>query len=198
MNSVASCFTRGIFPLTRTFLQSTRRRAMSYTPMSPPRLFDLCVRQAFDAALERIRTHPHEARFKHPRNWTALHCCVEHVAPLELVKAIYQAHPESLTAKDWQGITPQEAAVDLETKEFLKQETAQRREHGHAVKATPERNSAMLGIHAGAVNDPVLLGKILAHATNLSEQISNLQKTTTGLQREVEQLMATLKAIESK
>jgi hypothetical protein len=179
---------------TGTFLQATRR-AMSYTPMSPPPLFDLCVRQSFDAALERVRTHPHEARFKHPRNWTALHCCVEHVAPLHLVKAIYKAHPESLTAKDWQGTTPEEAAVDLETKEFLKQQAVLLREQRHSVEETSETDP-MPSI--GETNDPMLLGKALAHATILSDQISLLHKTTSGLQREVEGLEATLKAMGAK
>mgnify|MGYP000476129062 CR=1 FL=1 len=171
----------------------------SYQPLSPPPLFDLCVRHSFDKALERAKTHPHEARFKHPRNWTALHCCVEHVAPLEVVKAIYQAHPQSVIMKDWQGITPAQAAVDLDTKEYLQQqeklllkELEQKQSDN---QRTGQNESSQSTIGMTSSNDPLLLGKALAHANNLSDQIADLTKTTKSLQKEMDDLKATLRAL---
>lgn len=168
--------------------------------MAPPPLFDLCVRRSFNEALERAQTHPHEARFKHPRNWTALHCCVEHVAPLPVVKAIYEANPESLTTKDWQGITPEEAAVDIETKEFLKQALQDRLAKASSEDSALKKHTEATIINASisVSNDPMLLGKMLAHANNLSEQVSELHTKTGKLQKEMEELKATLRAMSTK
>ena len=182
-------------------------RSFSYIPMAPPPLFDLCVRRSFDEALERAQTHPHEAKFKHPRNWTALHCCVEHVAPLSVVKAIYKAHPESLTTKDWQGITPEEAAVDPETKEFLRQALQDvRKSHttnnSNIIGDEKKGNTATSATASVAANnnsnDPMLLGKVLVHANNLSEQVSELNSKTEKLQKEIDELKATLRAMSAK
>ncbi|CAB9499854.1 expressed unknown protein [Seminavis robusta] len=185
-----------------------RSRASSYYPQPPPPLFDLCVRRAYGEALERVRAHPHEARFKHPRNWTALHCCVEHVAPLKLVKAIYEANPQSLTTTDWQGLTPQDAAVDLETKEFLRQQTelhqTAKNDTGNsttieeATGAISEQGTSSTGTIYDKANDPMLLGKVLVHANSLSDKISELNETTRALQNEVDALKATLKGMGAK
>lgn len=163
------------------------RRAFSsyYNPTTPPPLFDLCVRKDFKGALNRTRTHPHEAKFKHPRGWTALHCCVEHVAPLEVVQAIYRANPESATAKDWNGLTPAEAAVDLETQEFLEQAMA-----GN-VPTTTEDVSAEGLLAASNVE----LQKVIAHVNTLSSQAAALALASESMQTEIEALKEALRKL---
>jgi len=178
-------------------------RGFSYTPLSPPPLFDLCVRKAFDEALQRAQTHPHEAAFKHPRNWTALHCCVEHVAPIEVVKAIYNAYPPNVNAKDWQGITPAEAAVDRETVEFLNQQAnALGANNGNAGASVEQSSVAMETAKSNmASNDPndiMMIGKVINHANNLSIQVQDLSASTERLRKELEDLKATLRTMSSK
>ena len=195
----ASSWSRGLLSrVHRLGLTNPPRQSLSYIPLAPPPLFDLCVRRSFDEALQRVQTHPHEARFKHPRNWTALHCCVEHVAPLPVVQAIYQAHPESLTAKDWQGITPEEAAVDPETKAFLKQALKEQLEGKESTSTSTVHASSSSTTATPQNNDPMFMGKILAHANNLSEQVSELDTKTKALQKEIEELKATLRAMTTK
>jgi len=137
------------------------------------------------------------------------------VAPLEVVKAIYQAYPSNVTATDWQGYTPAEAAVDLATKEYLQQEA-----DAFVAKGDGGTKSAT---SSGAVNDPtstmktensstttdtptaldnssdaMLLGKVMTHANNLSGQVLELSVTTENLRRELEDLKATLRAVSTK
>lgn len=162
------------------------RSFSSYAPLSSPPLFDMCVQKSFDRALERARTHPHEAKFKHPRNWTALHCCVEQVAPLDLVKAVYEANPDALTTKDWQGLTPVEAAVDLETKEYLTS----------ALKNLQEKKETdPVGSGNTNVKDPMLIGKIISHVNSISNEAKELRKTTEKLEKELKELQNTLRVL---
>ena len=192
-------------PMIRRPLQHYNHRChFSYTPTAPPPLFDLCVRKSFAKALQRAQTHPREAAFKHPRNWTALHCCVEHVAPLDVVRAIYEAHPQNVVTKDWQGYTPVEAAVDLETKEFLRQK------FDALAGSESKDDSAITTTHVGkeqtsvSSNAPIttakgvdaaLLGKVIHHANNLSDQVTELSAAANRLQMELDALKETLRSI---
>ena len=180
---------------------------LSYTPMAPPPLFDLCVRKSFGEALQRAQTHPHEAAFKHPRNWTALHCCVEHVAPLDVVKAIYRAYPQNVTTKDWQGITPAEAAVDLETKAYLQQQASVALGNDDATTKSAKQSSVgndptSVGARTSVTNNPnndaMLLGKVINHSNNLAGQVVELSASTERLRKEIDDLKATLRAMSTK
>ena len=157
-----------------------------YTPAIPPPLFDLCVRQDFTQALERVRSHPHEARFKHPRGWTALHCCVEHVAPLDLVQALCEAHPPALSTKDWNGKTPVESAVDPATKEFLQKVM----DGGKWEPTVP--------LDASSVEPHVDLQKVLKHVNEMGAQVESLRTTSESLQKELDALKATLRSLAKK
>lgn len=91
----------------------------SYDPPHPPILFDLILRADWKSALKRISSHPIEARYRHPRGYTLLHCAVEYQAPVELIDKMVKAHPEALEMKDWQGRSIVDVAIGNETKAFL-------------------------------------------------------------------------------
>ena len=91
----------------------------SYEPAHPPILFDLVLRSDWKSALKRVSSHPIEARYRHPRGYTLLHCAVEYGAPVELLDKMAKAHPEALEMKDWQGRSIVDVAVENDTKVFL-------------------------------------------------------------------------------
>ena len=91
----------------------------SYEPAHPPILFDLVLRSDWKSALKRVSSHPIEARYRHPRGYTLLHCAVEYGAPVELIDKMAKAHPEALGMKDWQGRSIVDVAVENDTKIFL-------------------------------------------------------------------------------
>lgn len=91
-----------------------------YQPPTPPILFDMVLRNDWSNVLQRVKSHPHEASYRHPRGWTALHCSVEAGAPLDVVEAIVEAFPKSLNMKDWKGRRADEVALYPETKDYLK------------------------------------------------------------------------------
>ncbi len=91
----------------------------SYDPPHPPILFDLVLRADWKSAIKRITSHPIEARYRHPRGYTLLHCSVEYQAPTELIEMMAKAYPEALMMKDWQGRSIVDVAVNNETKAFL-------------------------------------------------------------------------------
>lgn len=93
----------------------------SYDPPHPPILFDLVLRADWKSAIKRITSHPIEARYRHPRGYTLLHCSVEYQAPIELIEMMAKAYPEALIMKDWQGRSIVDVAVNNETKAFLEQ-----------------------------------------------------------------------------
>ena len=93
----------------------------SYDPPHPPILFDLVLRADWKSAIKRITSHPIEARYRHPRGYTLLHCSVEYQAPIELIEMMAKAYPEALMMKDWQGRSIVDVAVNNETKIFLEQ-----------------------------------------------------------------------------
>ncbi|KAL7496192.1 hypothetical protein ACHAWT_009945 [Skeletonema menzelii] len=91
----------------------------SYEPAHPPILFDLVLRSDWKSALKRVSSHPIEARYRHPRGYTLLHCAVEYGAPVELIDMMAKAHPEALEMKDWQGRSIVDIAIENDTKVFL-------------------------------------------------------------------------------
>mmetsp|Transcript_26214 Transcript_26214/g.55242 ORF Transcript_26214/g.55242 Transcript_26214/m.55242 type:complete len:231 (-) Transcript_26214:2173-2865(-) len=91
-----------------------------YQPPTPPILFDMVLRNDWSGVLQRVKSHPHEASYRHPRGWTALHCSVEAGAPLDVVEAIVEAFPKSLNMKDWKGRSAEEVALYRETRDYLK------------------------------------------------------------------------------
>eukprot|EP00985_Skeletonema_marinoi_P004487 scaffold1955_cov122-Skeletonema_marinoi.AAC.15 len=91
----------------------------SYNPAYPPILFDLVLRSDWKSALKRVSSHPIEARYRHPRGYTLLHCAVEYGAPVEMIDKMAKAHPEALYMKDWQGRSIADVAIDNDTKVFL-------------------------------------------------------------------------------
>ena len=107
--------------------QQTRKLATanpppsSYDPPHPPILFDLVLRADWKSAIKRITSHPIEARYRHPRGYTLLHCSVEYQAPIELIEMMAKAYPEALMMKDWQGRSIVDVAVNNESKTFLEQ-----------------------------------------------------------------------------
>lgn len=91
----------------------------SYDPPHPPILFDLVLRSDWKSALKRVSSHPIEAKYRHPRGYTLLHCAVEYGAPVELIDKMTKAHPEALEMNDWQGRSIVDVATDSDTKVFL-------------------------------------------------------------------------------
>jgi hypothetical protein len=91
----------------------------SYNPAHPPILFDLVLRSDWKSALKRVSSHPIEARYRHPRGYTLLHCAVEYGAPVQLIDKMAKAHPEALFMKDWQGRSIADVAIDSDTQVFL-------------------------------------------------------------------------------
>ncbi len=92
---------------------------LSYDPAHPPILFDLVLRSDWKTALKRVSSHPIEAKYRHPRGYTLLHCAVEYGAPVELIDKMAKAHPEALEMNDWQGRSIVDVATDSDTKVFL-------------------------------------------------------------------------------
>ena len=93
----------------------------TYDPPHPPILFDLVLRADWKSALNRVSSHPIEAKYRHPRGYTLLHCAVEYQAPIELIDKMTKAHPEALEMKDWQGRSIVDVAIDDDTKTFLEE-----------------------------------------------------------------------------
>eukprot|EP00957_Ditylum_brightwellii_P198993 15168242-Ditylum_brightwellii.AAC.1 len=100
----------------------TKRQFSSPHSVSPPPLlFEYILQLRFNKVLERAQTHPYEARYTHPRGWTALHASVEYGAPLNVVKALVTIYPTALTKKDWKGNTPTDLALEQDVKDLLTQ-----------------------------------------------------------------------------
>ena len=122
-----------------------------------------------------------------------------------MVKAVFEAHPENVKTKDWQGYTPVQTAVDLKTKEFLRGKfdaLSGSESKGDSATTTTsvvgkERSSVMSNDPTTSTKgvDPVLLGKIIHHANKLSDQVTELSAATNQLQKELDGLKETLRSI---
>eukprot|EP00978_Attheya_sp_CCMP212_P034371 scaffold143762_cov53-Attheya_sp.AAC.5 len=158
-------------------------------PPGPPRLFDLAIQKSFKRVKERVQTHPYEASYRHPRRWTALHCVVEYGAPIDVIKAVYEAYPEALHATDYQGRTPHEVALSDDAKQFLKE--LQTAKSSTATTTLPNQTTlSNVGIADTSVRPllPEEVQRIILHADTLSEQVSIVTATCLKLQSEVDEL----------
>lgn len=163
----------------------------------PPPLFDYAIRGQFDAVLARIRTHPFEATYRHPRQWTALHCCAEYKAPLEVVRAVYGAHPAAAAAKDWKGNAPADVALEEEVKDFLEEKRAE----VEAEAATEGGEvSQSVADSSGGSDRATKISSPGTHASSalrcvdaLSERVGALNNICRELQREVDLLRDEIK-----
>jgi hypothetical protein len=137
-------------------------------------------------------------------------------APIEVVKAVYEANPDAVSTKDWQGMTPVEACVDPETKKYLEQVVADRSnvastdnaavaavqsgrigtDEGDINVITTNRIDDSDGCTAGrAVNTRIEIQKLVAHVDNLSDQIVRIAVTAESMKQELERLRETLRKL---
>jgi hypothetical protein len=143
-------------------------------------LFDLILKSDWAAATKRVSSHPNEARYKHPRGYTMLHCAVESGAPLDFIKAMVHAYPEGVDMKDWKGRSVQDAALYEETTEFFKQYNSTNANDTEPIKGPRLMN-----------DDNVL--KIVKQVQKISNEVSSLEKSIQQLRNEMDVLVATLK-----
>eukprot|EP00566_Odontella_aurita_P001170 CAMPEP_0113583336 /NCGR_PEP_ID=MMETSP0015_2-20120614/32456_1 /TAXON_ID=2838 /ORGANISM="Odontella" /LENGTH=241 /DNA_ID=CAMNT_0000488193 /DNA_START=211 /DNA_END=936 /DNA_ORIENTATION=+ /assembly_acc=CAM_ASM_000160 len=171
------------------FHSSALRLLSSPPPLAPPPLFDYAIRKQFNEVLERARSHPGEASYRHPRRWTALHCCAEYLAPLDVVEAVYRANPSAATVEDWRGRTPAGVAVVEGVREFLERAAA-----GEVSAVVPdpvaEEGPGILGKTAAPGMDAQ---GMLSCVSALSERVRTLTKLCVELQSEVDSLRHEIK-----
>ena len=135
--------------------------------------------------LKRVKSHPHEVSYPHPRRWTALHACVEYGAPIEVVEALVHAYPDALNMKDWRGQTPLDVALTDVLKEYLASidiETAEGSDadgiiqtDNLAVEVAPEKSH-----------------NVLQHIDKISQQVANLRRQCDSLEDEIRNLRTAL------
>lgn len=137
----------------------------------------------FTQVKERVQSHPQEARYRHPRGYTTLHCCAEYGAPLDVVQAVYNACPKAIHVKDYEGRTPIEAAVLDEIKEFLQTISADNK-----IDKTNNDGDAtvVLAQHSDA-------NQILSHISTLSNHVKSLTSTCDNMRTEIDALKSALK-----
>jgi len=87
------------------------------TPMSS--LIDLIHSKSYEAVVERARAFPKEAADKNKDDITALHWVTYDNAPLNVVKAIYDAWPGALYVSNRHGNTPLDVAMKCASDEII-------------------------------------------------------------------------------
>eukprot|EP00986_Skeletonema_menzelii_P006054 scaffold2287_cov135-Skeletonema_menzelii.AAC.5 len=142
----------------------------SYEPAHPPILFDLVLRSDWKSALKRVSSHPIEARYRHPRGYTLLHCAVEYGAPVELIDMMAKAHPEALEMKDWQGRSIVDIAIENDTKVFL-EKLAQ-----NDLQQTQQQNDVVKGETSEEVGSNLSLTQMEAISKQLLEIETSCQR----------------------
>lgn len=187
-NTVANAYLPSIIP--RVAVAGIRLLSTPRIVGPPPQLFDLIIQLRFDEALKRVKSHPHEVSYPHPRRWTALHACVEYGAPIEVVEALLEAYPDALVMKDWRGQTPLDVALTDELKLYLASvdvsslfgsETGGRDVEGGiptdnlAADVTPENPHG-----------------VLQHIDKMSQQVANLRRQCDSLEDEIRNLRKAL------
>lgn len=150
----------------------------------PPQLFDFIIQLRFDEVLKRVKSHPHEVSYPHPRRWTALHACVEYGAPIEVVEAVVHAYPDALNMKDWRGQTPVGVALTDELKEYLASIDIET-EGSDAVGDIPWDNSTVEVAPENSHN-------VLQHIDKISQQVANLRRQCDSLEDEIRNLRKAL------
>lgn len=156
----------------------------SYDPPHPPILFDLVLRADWKSATKRITSHPIEARYRHPRGYTLLHCSVEYQAPIELIEMMAKAYPEALMMKDWQGRSIVDVAVNNETKAFLEQLSKSNTLHHDHVQNEEEGDDGK-GISAEETG-PINLS--LSQIKSISKQLLEIETCCHKLRAQLDSL----------
>ncbi|KAL3787898.1 hypothetical protein HJC23_000140 [Cyclotella cryptica] len=148
---------------------------------SPPILFDLILRSDWSAAMKRVSMHPNEARYRHPRGYTILHCAVESGAPLDFVKAMVNAFPQGLGIKDWKGRSPRDVALYNETKDFLNK--AEHNELSGSAKVLVDSPSVEAGENY----------EVILQIERLKGEVSLLESSCQRIRKELDSLITKLK-----
>ena len=151
----------------------------------PPQLFDFIIQLRFDEVLKRVKSHPHEVSYPHPRRWTALHACVEYGAPIEVVEALVHAYPDALNMKDWRGQTPLDVALKDELKQYLASIDIETVESSDADGIIQMDN---LIVEAAPENSH----NVLQHIDKISQQVANLRRQCDSLEDEIRNLRTAL------
>jgi hypothetical protein len=162
-------------PFRRLRINSFRGFSASYNypPQHPPTLFDLILKSDWAAASRQLAINPQEARYKHPRGYTMLHCAVESGAPLEFIQAMVNAYPEGVNLKDWKGRSVEEACLFPETKDWLRRFCNQ--------SASSKSDATITTLD------------ILHQLEKISSDVSSLERSCRNLQINVDALIAKLK-----
>ena len=169
-----------------SFIQKGGIRLLS-TPRivgPPPQLFDFIIQLRFDEVLKRVKSHPHEVGYPHPRRWTALHACVEDGAPIEVVEALVKTYPNALNMKDWRGQTPMDAALTDELRHYLASIDVASLGGGAGGSRSKEDASAAT---SSLLADDVSASShhLLQHIDKISEQVVNLRCQCQNLEDEI-------------
>ena len=169
-----------------SFIQKGGIRLLS-TPRivgPPPQLFDFIIQLRFDEVLKRVKSHPHEVGYPHPRRWTALHACVEYGAPIEVVDALVKTYPNALNMKDWRGQTPMDAALTDELRHYLASIDVASLGGGAGGSRSKEDASAAT---SSLLADDVSASShhLLQHIDKISEQVVNLRCQCQNLEDEI-------------
>ena len=151
----------------------------------PPQLFDFIIQLRFDEVLKRVKSHPHEVSYPHPRRWTALHACVEYGAPIEVVEALVHAYPDALNMKDWRGQTPLDVALTDVLKEYLASIDIETAEGSDADGIIQTDNLAVEVAPENSHN-------VLRHIDKISQQVANLRRQCDSLEDEIRKLRKAL------
>ena len=151
----------------------------------PPQLFDFIIQLRFDEVLKRVKSHPHEVSYPHPRRWTALHACVEYGAPIEVVEALVHAYPDALNMKDWRGQTPLDVALTDVLKEYLASIDIETAEGSDADGIIQTDNLAVEVAPENSHN-------VLQHIDKISQQVANLRRQCDSLEDEIRKLRKAL------
>jgi hypothetical protein len=158
----------------------------SYDPPHPPILFDLVLRADWKSAIKRITSHPIEARYRHPRGYTLLHCSVEYQAPIELIEMMAKAYPEALMMKDWQGRSIVDVAVNNETKAFLEQLSKSTLHHMQNDDDEVDEDDAGKGISAEETGGPNNLS--LSQMKSISKKLLEIETCCHKLREQLDSL----------
>ena len=158
----------------------------TYDPPHPPILFDLVLRADWKSAIKRISSHPIEARYRHPRGYTLLHCSVEYQAPIELIEMMAKAYPEALMMKDWQGRSIVDVAVNNETKTFLEQLSKRNPHNMQNDDEDEEDDDAGKGISADETGGPNNLS--LSQMKSISKKLLEIETCCHKLRAQLDSL----------
>ena len=178
--------------LNHLFFRSSASRthrllSTNYQSQHPPILFDLILQSDWAAAKKRVTNHPHEARYKHPRGYTMLHCTVESGAPIEFVEAMVNAFPQGVEMKDWKGRTVLDMCLYQETKEFLnKYSNTDSTSEGADEDAAANSSSSQM------YDDKLY---IIQQIHKISDEATSLEASCQRLRKEIDVLIAKMKHI---